>query len=101
MTVNLVHCLIVSVILFALGTIGAVTRRNVLMILMSIELMIASAGLAILSFARFGLLPEGQLTVLFFLCVMAAEAAVGLGLIVVLFRRRGTISVDDLRLLKG
>lgn len=98
---TLQHCLIVSVLLFALGAVGAVSRRNVLMIVMSVELMFAAAGLAMLSFARWNLLPEGQAAVIFFIAVMAAEAAVGLGLIVVLFRRRRTVFVDDLRLLRG
>lgn len=98
---TLQHCLIVSVLLFAFGAVGAVSRRNVLMILMSIELMFAAAGLAMLSFARWNLLPEGQAAVIFFIAVMAAEAAVGLGLIVVLYRRRRTVFVDDLRLLRG
>ncbi len=98
---TLQQCLIVSVLLFALGAVGAVSRRNVLMILMSVELMFAAAGLAMLSFARWNLLPEGQAAVIFFIAVMAAEAAVGLGLIVVLFRRRRTVFVDDLRLLRG
>lgn len=101
MTITLQHYLALSVILFAIGATGAVVRRNILQIFMSIELMFAGAGLAMLSFARWNLLPEGQAAVLFFIAIMAAEAAVGLALVVTLFRRRKTIFVDDMRLLRG
>ncbi|MFA5812051.1 MAG: NADH-quinone oxidoreductase subunit NuoK [bacterium] len=101
MTITLQHYLALAVMLFAIGATGAVTRRNVLQIFMSIELMFGAAGLALLAFARWNLLPEGQAAVFFFIAVMAAEAAVGLALVVSLFRRRRTMFVDDMRLLRG
>ncbi len=101
MTVTLQHYLALAVVLFAIGATGAVVRRNVLQIFMSIEIMFGAAGLALLAFARWNLLPEGQAVVLFFIAVMAAEAAVGLSLVVALFRRRRTLFVDDMRLLRG
>ena len=101
MTLALQHVLALAVTLFALGAVGATTRRNVLVIFMSIELMFGAAALALLAFARWNLLPEGQGVVLFVVCIMAAEAAVGLALVVALFRRRRTVFVDDMRLLRG
>ena len=101
MTLTLQHYLVLAVALFAIGAVGAVVRRNVLIIFMSIELMFVAAGLALLAFARWNLLPEGKALVIFFIAVMAAEAAVGLSLVVALFRRRGTVFVDEMRLLRG
>lgn len=101
MTITLQHYLALSVILFSIGATGAVARRNVLQIFMSIEIMFGAAGLAMLAFARWNLLPEGQAAVFFFIAVMAAEAAVGLALVVALFRRCRTLFVDDMRLLRG
>jgi NADH-quinone oxidoreductase subunit K len=90
-----------SVILFAIGSLGVLLRRNALIIFMSIELMLNSANLLLVAFARqYGDL-NGQVMVFFVLTVAAAEVAVGLALIVVIFRRRNSINIDDMRLMKG
>ena len=101
MIVTLQHYLVLSALLFAIGAVGLATRRNVLIVFMSIELLFAAAILALLAFARWNLLPEGAAAALFILAVMAAEAAVGLGLVVALARRRGTLFIDELTLLRG
>ncbi|MFH0799559.1 MAG: NADH-quinone oxidoreductase subunit NuoK [Pseudomonadota bacterium] len=101
MTITLQHYLVLSVALFVVGAAGVVVRRNMLIIFMSIELMLAAANIAILAFARWTLLPQGNAVVLFVLAVIAAEAAVGLALVVALFRLKKTVYVDEMRMLKG
>ena len=90
-----------SAILFTLGVLGVLTRRNALIIFMSIELMLNSANLLFVAFARqFGEL-DGQLFVFFIMTVAAAEVAVGLALIVTIFRTKHSINVDEINQLKG
>lgn len=101
MIITLQHYLILSVALFVIGATGVVVRRNILIIFMSIELMLAAVNIAILAFSRWTLLPDGAVVVFFVFAVMAAEAAVGLALVVALFRLRRTVFVDEIRLLKG
>ncbi len=86
--VGLEHYLIVSALLFALGLLGVITRRNLLVMYMSLELMLNSANLALVSFSRFNDKLDGQVLVFFIITVAAAEVAVGLALIVALFRKR-------------
>lgn len=100
MNVGLEHYLIVSAVLFALGLLGVVTRRNILVIYMSLELMLNAANLALVAFSRFNNNLNGQVMVFFIITVAAAEVAVGLALIVALFRRRHTTHVEDLTTLK-
>ena len=100
MTVGLDHYLVVSAVLFALGLLGVITRRNILVIYMSLELMLNAANLALVSFSRFNNNLDGQVMVFFIITVAAAEVAVGLALIVALFRRRQTTHVEDLTTLK-
>ena len=89
-----------SAVLFAIGVIGVVTRRNPLVIFMSIELMLNAANLALVAFGhRVGNL-EGQVLVFFVMAVAAAEVAVGLAIIVAIFRIRTRLSVDDLSLMR-
>ncbi len=89
-----------SAVLFTLGVTGVVVRRNPLVIFMSIELMLNSANLAFVAFGhRFGS-PEGQTLVFFVMAVAAAEVAVGLAIIVTIFRLRRRLSVDDLSLMR-
>jgi NADH-quinone oxidoreductase subunit K len=89
-----------SAVLFTLGVIGVVIRRNPLVIFMSIELMLNSANLALVAFGhRFGSF-EGQSLVFFVMAVAAAEVAVGLAIIVSIFRLRRRLSVDDLSLMR-
>ena len=100
MNVGLEHYLVVSGVLFSLGLLGVIIRRNVLVIYMSLELMLNAANLALVSFSRFNNNLDGQVMVFFIITVAAAEVAVGLALIVALFRRRQTTHVEDLTTLK-
>ena len=100
MTIGLEHYLTVSVLLFALGLLGVIARRNLLVIYMSLEMMLNSANLALVSFSRFNDKLDGQVVVFFIITVAAAEVAVGLALIVALYRKRQTAHVEDLTTLK-
>jgi len=100
MTPNLEHYLVVSALLFALGLLGVLARRNLLLIYMSLELMLNSANLALVSFSRFNDKLDGQVMVFFIITVAAAEVAVGLALIVALYRKRQSALVEDLTLMK-
>ncbi len=96
MTVGLHHYLVVSALLFSLGLLGVVTRRNLLVIYMSLEMMLNAANLALVAFSRYNNRLDGQVMVFFIITVAAAEVAVGLALIVALFRKRQTAHVEDL-----
>ncbi len=100
MSVGLEHYLVVSVILFCLGLLGVIARRNLLIIYMSLELMLNAANLALVAFSRFNNNIDGQVLVFFVITVAAAEVAVGLALIVALYRKRQTTQVDDLTTMK-
>ena len=88
MRVGLEHYLVVSVLLFALGLLGVVARRNLLIIYMSLELMLNAANLALIAFSRYNHNLNGQVMVFFIITVATAEVAVGLALIVALYRKR-------------
>jgi NADH-quinone oxidoreductase subunit K len=94
--VGLEHYLVVSVLLFSLGLLGVIVRRNVLVIYMALELMLNAANLALVAFSRFNSNLNGQLIVFFIITVAASEVAVGLALIVALYRRKQTTHVEDL-----
>jgi NADH-quinone oxidoreductase subunit K len=96
---DLSHYLIVSAVLFCLGLLGVIVRRNVLVIYMSLELMLNAGNLALVAASRFNNNLNGQILV-FFVITVAAEVAVGLALIVALYRRRQTTHVEDLTTLK-
>ena len=101
MNVGLEHYLVVSALLFALGLLGVIMRRNLLVIYMSLELMLNAANLALVAFSRYS--PDsldGQVFVFFIITVAAAEVSVGLALIVALYRKRQTAHVEDLATLK-
>jgi NADH-quinone oxidoreductase subunit K len=98
--VPLEHVIGLSAILFLIGTIGALTRRNLIVILMSIELMLNAANLAFVGFARAWAQHDGHLFVLMVIVVAACEVAVGLGIVIALFRNRETVDVEDVSLLK-
>ena len=100
MNVGLEHYLVVSVLLFALGLLGVITRRNLLVIYMSLELMLNAANLALVAFSRFTDNLRGQIFVFFIITVAAAEVSVGLALIVALYRKRQTTHVEDLTSMK-
>lgn len=90
-----------SAILFTLGSLGVLIRRNIIVIFMSVELMLNSANLAFVAFARYYQEMTGQVFVFFVMAVAAAEVAVGLSLVVALFRSRESINIDDVSSLKG
>ncbi len=100
MNVGLEHYLVVSALLFSLGLLGVLMRRNLLVIYMGLELMLNAANLALVAFSRFNRNLDGQVFVFFIITVAAAEVAVGLALIVALYRKRQTAHVDDLTTLK-
>ena len=100
MHVGLQQYLAVSMILFCLGLLGVILRRNLLVIYMSLELMLNAANLALVSFSRFNDKLDGQVLVFFIITVAAAEVAVGLALIVALFRKRASAHVEDLTSMK-
>lgn len=100
MKVGLEHYLVVSVALFCLGLLGVLVRRNLLVIYMGLELMLNAANLALVAFSRFNNNPDGQVFVFFVITVAAAEVAVGLALIVALYRKRQSAHVEDLTLMK-
>lgn len=99
--IGLGHYLGLSAILFTLGAVGVVVRRNALVILMSVELMLNAANLALLGFARQFNDTTGHGLAVFVMTVAAAEAAVGLALVLNVFRHRGTVKVDEMRSLRG
>ena len=101
MTVGLEHYLVVSMLLFALGLMGVIVRRNLLVIYMGLELMLNAANLALVAFSRFNNTLDGQVFVFFIITVAAAEVSVGLALIVALYRKKQTTHVEDLISLKN
>lgn len=100
MNVGLQHYLVVSAILFCLGLFGVIIRRNVLVIYMGLELMLNAANLSLVAFSSYTNRLDGQVFVFFVITVAAAEVAVGLALIVALYRKRQTVQVDDLTVMK-
>jgi NADH-quinone oxidoreductase subunit K len=102
MVIGLSHYLTVAAILFALGIFGIfLNRRNVIIILMSIELILLAVNINLVTFSTFLHDVVGQLFAMFVLTVAAAEAAIGLAILVVYFRNRGTIAVEDINQMKG
>jgi NADH:ubiquinone oxidoreductase subunit K len=99
--VPLTWYLVVSALIFCIGVGGVLTRRNPLVILLCIELMLNAANLALVGFSRMHGNMDGQIFALIVMVVAACEVAIGLGLIVALFRRRLPIDVDELRELQG
>ena len=100
MHIGLQHYLAVSMILFCLGLLGVILRRNLIVMYMSLELMLNAANLVLVAFSRFTNNLDGQVFVFFTITVAAAEVAVGLALIVVIYRKRQTTQVEDLTTLK-
>jgi NADH-quinone oxidoreductase subunit K len=99
--VGLEHYLVVSVLLFCLGLLGVIVRRNLLIMYMSLELMLNAANLALVAFSRFNDKLDGQVMVFFIITVAAAEVAVGLALIVALYRKKQTAHVEDLTTMRN
>ena len=102
MTIGLEHYLILSTILFSIGLYGALAKRNAIIILMSIELMLNAVNIAMVAFSRYivPVLLTGQVFAIFIIVVAAAEAAVGLAIIMAIYRSRETIDVTKINLMK-
>ena len=98
--VSLHSYLILSAILFAIGTVGVLTRRNAIVIFMCVELMLNSVNLSFIAFSRFLGNMDGQIFVFFVMTVAAAEAAVGLALMIAFYKNRESIDVEDMNLMK-
>lgn len=101
MAVGLYHYVLLSGLLFALGFFGVLLRKNTLVIYMCLELMLIASTLALVAFSRFNGTMDGNVFVFFILTVAAAEVAVGLAIIVALFRKRQTVQVEELNSLKN
>ncbi|MHB1516024.1 MAG: NADH-quinone oxidoreductase subunit NuoK [Acidiferrobacteraceae bacterium] len=100
--ISLSQYLILGAILFALGVVGIfLNRKNVVILLMAIELMLLAVNMNFVAFSTYLNDPAGQIFVFFILTVAAAESAIGLAILIVLFRNRSTINVEDLDTLKG
>ena len=100
MNISLEHYLVVSIVLFCLGLLGVIIRRNLIVMYMGLELMLNAANLTLVSFSHFRDNLDGQIMVFFVITVAAAEVAVGLALIVALYRKRQTTDVTDLTSMK-
>ena len=103
MSIGLEHYLILSAILFSIGLYGSLTKRNAIVILMSIEIMLNAVNIAMVAFSRYivPLLLTGQVFAIFIMVVAAAEAAVGLAIIIAIYRSHETIETTDINLMKG
>ena len=113
MTIGLYHYLGLSVFMFTVGAVGVIMRRNPIVIFMCIELMLNAVNLAFLAFMRFMPAPvvgadkaaqtvmSGQMMVIFVMAVAAAEVAVGLGIIMAIFRLKDNVDIDEMNLLRG
>ncbi|KAA0548582.1 NADH-quinone oxidoreductase subunit NuoK [Bacillus sp. BGMRC 2118] len=94
--------LVLALILFCIGLYGALTKRNAVIVLISIELMLNAANINLVAFSKYGVNPSitGQVFSLFSIAVAAAEAAVGLAILIALYRNRATVNVDEMNILK-
>ncbi|GGF83635.1 NADH-quinone oxidoreductase subunit K 1 [Azorhizobium oxalatiphilum] len=102
MEIGLSHYLTLAAILFTLGTLGIfLNRKNVIVILMSVELILLAVNINLVSFSAFQGIIVGQIFALLVLTVAAAEAAIGLAILVVFYRNRGSIAVEDINAMKG
>ncbi|PIQ85522.1 MAG: NADH-quinone oxidoreductase subunit NuoK [Candidatus Omnitrophica bacterium CG11_big_fil_rev_8_21_14_0_20_45_26] len=101
MTLSLENYLIVSGMLFAIGALGVMTRRNLIMILLSIEIMLNAVNLSFVAFSSYGDNVTGQVSALFVIAIAACEVAIGLAIAVLVFQSQRTISTDAVSRLKG
>lgn len=100
MNITIEYYLILSAFMFLVGVTGVLTRRNAIVVFMSVELMLNSANLSLVAFSSFMGNPVGQLFVFFVMTVAAAEAAVGLAIILAIFRNKLTVNIDEINILK-
>jgi NADH-quinone oxidoreductase subunit K len=101
MSIALHHYIFLSALLFSIGFFGVLLRRNTIVVLMSLEMMLVASTLALVAFSRFNGAMDGNVFVFFILAIAAAEVAVGLAIVVALFRKRGSMMLDDLNELKN
>jgi len=101
MPVPVQYYAILSALLFSMGVVGVLLRRNIIIVFMSIELMLNAANLLFVAFARYQQNLNGQVLVFFVMTVAAAEVAIGLALVMALFRTKRTTDVDDVSMLRG
>ena len=101
MIVPLEHVIILSVIIFSIGIMGVIFRKNAIIIFMSIELMLNAVNLSLVGFSRYYNSVDGQVFVFLVMTLAAAEVAVGLAIIVSLFRNKQTINIDEMNILRG
>ncbi|WP_313803417.1 NADH-quinone oxidoreductase subunit NuoK [Cytobacillus sp.] len=94
--------LALGLILFCIGLYGALTKRNIIIVLISIELMLNAANINLVAFSKFGVMPSitGQIFALFVMAVAAAEVAVGVAILITLYRNRNTVNIDEVNTLK-
>ncbi|MCA9782148.1 MAG: NADH-quinone oxidoreductase subunit NuoK [Calditrichaeota bacterium] len=95
------HYLLLGLVLFGIGTIGVLVRRNILIILMSVELMINAVNLLLVAFSRYNGNLDGQVFTFFTMTVAAAEVAVGLAIVVMIYRHTGSTDIGRIRLFRG
>ncbi len=98
--ITTMHYVVLSAALFLIGTMGVLTRRNIVIILMSIELILNAVNINLVTFSRLYGGVEGQVFAIFVIAVAVAEAAVGLGILIAMFRNKGTVLADEVDLLK-
>jgi NADH-quinone oxidoreductase subunit K len=98
--ITTVHYLVLSAALLAIGTLGVLARRNIVVVLMSIELILNAVNINLIAFSRHFGHTTGQIFAIFVITVAVAEAAVGLGILIALFRNRPTVQADEIELLK-
>jgi NADH-quinone oxidoreductase subunit K len=98
--ITTVHYLVLSAALLLIGTVGVLTRRNIVVILMSIELILNAVNINLIAFSRHFQHVTGQVFAIFVITVAVAEAAVGLGILIALFRNKETVLADEIELLK-
>ncbi len=97
---DLIHYLILSMLLFLVGAVGFIIKKNVISVFLCLELMLNAVNLSFIAFSKYLNLMQGQILVFFILVVAAAEAAVGLAITIVLYRNRSTLNIDDADLMK-
>ncbi|MCK4963595.1 MAG: NADH-quinone oxidoreductase subunit NuoK [Dehalococcoidia bacterium] len=100
MAVGLEHFLILSAVLFSIGLYGVLAKRNVVIILMCIEIMLTAVSISMAAFSRYSHVVTGQIFVIFIMVVAAAEVAVGLALIITIYRRKKTVDAEKFDLMK-
>ena len=98
--VTIQHYMVLSAVLFFIGVFGVLFRRNLIVIFMSIELMLNAVNLSFVTFARYTQSMDGHVIAFFIMALAAAEAAIGLAILVMLFRNRSTVQADEIRLLR-